>query len=211
MNPKGLKKRFITEKIVSLGIVFLLVLCIIGGKQSYDQRKGKVKMQTITKKTVIGYGVIAALVVVFDLLSKAMVVSHMHLYQSIMLIPHFFLLTYIQNRGAAWGIMQGRLGLFSLIGIAAGIAMVYYFFKSQKEQVLLRLGLALAFGGMLGNLYDRLILGYVRDFLNFYIFGYDFPVFNVADMGVTIGMALIILQFVIEEYKVWTLKKSMPK
>lgn len=168
-------------------------------------------MQTIAKKTVIGYGVIAALVVVFDLLSKAMVVSHMHLYQSITLIPHFFFLTYIQNRGAAWGIMQGRLGLFSLIGIAAGIAMVYYFFKSQKEQALLRLGLALAFGGMLGNLYDRLILGYVRDFLNFYIFGYDFPVFNVADMGVTIGMALIILQFVIEEYKVWTLKKSMPK
>lgn len=164
----------------------------------------------ISKKQIVGSGALAFAVVTADLMSKARVVSHFKLYESLTLIPGFFSLTYIQNRGAAWGMMQGRLGLFSIIGIVAGIVMVYYFFKTQKEQVLIRIGLALAFGGMLGNLYDRLFLGYVRDFLSFNIFGYDFPIFNVADMGVTIGMALIILQFAIEEYKVWKLKNSTP-
>ena len=116
--------------------------------------------------------------------------------------------------------MKKRPNLFSsaifrllliILAVIAGIAMIYYFIKSRPEQKLLRLGLAMVFAGMLGNLIDRVVLGYVRDFLDFVIFGYDFPVFNVADMGVTIGMAVIILQILMEEYAQWKYKRSMPK
>jgi signal peptidase II len=162
-------------------------------------------------KQIILNGLVCGAILVIDLLSKSYIANHLKLFQSHVVIPGFFSITYIQNRGAAWSILEGQT-LF-LIGIAliAGLAMIYYFIKSRPEQKLLRFGLAMVFAGMLGNLIDRVMLGYVRDFFDFIIFGYNFPVFNVADMGVTIGMAIIILQILMEEYAQWKYKKSMSK
>lgn len=81
--------------------------------------------------------------------------------------------------------------------------MFYYFNKTTKAQRLTRYGIVLTFAGLVGNLTDRLYLGYVRDFIDFIIFGYDFPIFNIADMGVVIGVLLIILDLGIGEYKQW--------
>ena len=92
--------------------------------------------------------------------------------------------------------------------MVAAIGIVYYFIKSEPYQKLTRFGLVLVFGGSIGNLIDRLAFGYVRDFIDFIIFGYNFPIFNVADMAITIGMALVILEIGIEEYKAWKLSKS---
>ena len=86
--------------------------------------------------------------------------------------------------------------------------LIYYFIKSDKSQVLLRFGIVLIFSGMLGNLYDRVVFHYVRDFLDFFVFGYDFPIFNIADMGVVIGVLLIILDLGIGEYKLWKYNQS---
>lgn len=162
-------------------------------------------------KQIIMNGLVCGAILVIDLLSKAYIAGHFKLFQSHEVIPNFFSITYIQNRGAAWSILEGQTLFLIGIAVIAGIAMIYYFIKSRPEQKLLRLGLAMVFAGMLGNLIDRVVLGYVRDFLDFVIFGYDFPVFNVADMGVTIGMAVIILQILMEEYAQWKYKKSMSK
>lgn len=138
-----------------------------------------------------------------DLVTKLVVNESMQLGQSYQVIKNFFYFTYIHNTGAAWGMLSGRFFLFYAISIIAGIMLIYYFIKSDKSQVLLRFGIVLIFSGMLGNLYDRVVFYYVRDFLDFFVFGYDFPIFNIADMGVVIGVLLIILDLGIGEYKQW--------
>ena len=138
-----------------------------------------------------------------DLVTKLVVNESMQLGQSYQVIKNFFYFTYIHNTGAAWGMLSGHFFMFYAISIIAGIMLIYYFIKSDKSQVLLRFGIVLIFSGMLGNLYDRVVFHYVRDFLDFFVFGYDFPIFNIADMGVVIGVLLIILDLGIGEYKQW--------
>lgn len=138
-----------------------------------------------------------------DLVTKLVVNESMQLGQSYQVIKNFFYFTYIHNTGAAWGMLSGHFFMFYAISIIAGIMLIYYFIKSDKSQVLLRFGIVLIFSGMLGNLYDRVFFHYVRDFLDFFVFGYDFPIFNIADMGVVIGVLLIILDLGIGEYKQW--------
>lgn len=163
----------------------------------------------VSKKMVIAALLIVVFIVVCDLSTKQYIASHFALLEAHAVIPNFFWLMYLQNRGAAWGILSGHQELFVLISLIAGAVIIYYFVTARADQKLMRVGLASVFGGMLGNLYDRLTLGYVRDFLAFNIFGYHFPVFNIADMGVTIGMGIIILSLAIEEYKTWKLSKSI--
>lgn len=89
--------------------------------------------------------------------------------------------------------------MLSLISAAAVIGMLWVLQRTvAKKQKLNSLALSLMIAGALGNLIDRLMLGSVRDFLNFYIFGYDFPVFNVADICLTIGVGLLILATILE-------------
>ena len=86
------------------------------------------------------------------------------------------------------------------VAIIAAVVMIVFFRKTKSEEVLTRFGLVLTFGGMIGNLVDRIFLGYVRDFIDVIIFNYNFPIFNIADMAVVIGVALIIVEIVFEEY-----------
>ncbi len=78
--------------------------------------------------------------------------------------------------------------------------MIVFFMKTRRNEVLTRFGLVLTFAGMAGNLIDRVMYGYVRDFIDVVIFNYNFPIFNVADMAVVIGVILIIIEIVFEEY-----------
>ena len=143
-----------------------------------------------------------------DQFTKMIVDKTMKLNQGYAIIDNFFYFTYSHNYGAAWGMFQGKLNLFFIISIMATIGIIYYFIESKPYQQITRFGLVLLFCGMIGNLIDRIWLGYVRDFIDFIIFGYDFPIFNVADMAICIGVALVILEACLEEYKVWKISKS---
>ena len=115
------------------------------------------------------------------------------------IIKGFFYLTYAENSGAAWSIFQGQSWLFISIGCVAIVALLIWYFKTTRP--FSQFALVLMLAGAAGNLLDRfLIAGRVRDFLDFYIFGYDFPIFNVADSCLTIGVALMFIDLLVEEY-----------
>lgn len=116
-------------------------------------------------------------------------------------IPKFFYITYVKNDGAAWNMLSGKqVFLCVLAGAAIGV-MLYFLLKGKRNHgaKMTQAALACMIAGAAGNLIDRLFLNYVRDFLHFYPFGYDFPVFNIADAALTIGVILLILQSIIEE------------
>lgn len=166
------------------------------------------KKMKLTYQTLILYLVAFLVIVIGDQVTKIIVDHTLSLGASYAIIDNFFYFTYAHNTGAAWGMLAGKISLFLIVSIIAAVGIIYYFMKSESYQKLTRFGLVLVFGGLIGNLIDRLAFGYVRDFIDFIIFGYNFPIFNVADMAITIGMALVILEISIEEYKAWKLSKS---
>lgn len=136
-----------------------------------------------------------------DQVTKAIIDSSMSLYQRIPIIPGFFNITYLQNTGAAWSMFEGKMSFFYLVTILALIAMFLFYYNSDKNDKWTRLALAMMIAGTLGNSIDRIVFHHVRDFLDFVIFGYDFPVFNVADMALCIGVFLIIVDVLTENYR----------
>ena len=135
--------------------------------------------------------IIIAASVILDQLTKWIVVNSMELYESFVLIPKFFSFTYIHNYGAAWGMLSDRRWIFILITSVALIIMPIILYRYRKVHVLFSLSLSLFIGGALGNLIDRVFVGYVVDFLEFTFI--DFPVFNVADICVVFGAGFMIV------------------
>ncbi|NLC54340.1 MAG: signal peptidase II [Erysipelothrix sp.] len=130
-------------------------------------------------------------VIIIDQVTKIMVFNLNK--DNIEIVKGFFSLTKVKNSGAAWGLFSGYMWLFFIVSIIALYFMLKLYKKSLNKDYYFSFALILMIGGTLGNLIDRLLFGYVRDFLNFIIFTYDYPVFNVADMALVIGVGLVIL------------------
>lgn len=140
------------------------------------------------------------MIVVFDQITKILVSSNMNLFDSIEIIHGFFNLTYVQNTGAAWSILEGNMVFFYLIS-AVALVMMVKFYQHPETDELSQWAMSLMIGGTLGNLLDRIRLQYVVDFFDFNIFGYDFPVFNIADCFLCLGVAVLMLSFILEGVK----------
>jgi signal peptidase II len=142
---------------------------------------------------------IAGAVLILDQLTKALVLEHLPLGAGISLIPGFFDLTHVQNPGGAFGFLAGlspgpRGLLFTAVAAVAAGLIVAVYRQTPAEQMLMRVGLALVFGGAVGNLIDRLRFDAVVDFLDVYVGELHWPAFNVADSAITVGVCLFALQ-----------------
>ena len=142
--------------------------------------------------------ILVGLIVGLDAITKATISTVFEYGERLEVIKDFFWLTYLKNFGAAWSILEGQKWFFILVGLVAMVAMLYFYIKSEDKQTIYRLSLLFLFAGTLGNFMDRALLGYVRDFLSFKIIDYYFPVFNIADISLNIGVGLLILESILE-------------
>lgn len=137
-------------------------------------------------------------IVICDQLTKAWITAHFAMFEVKEIIPGLFRLTHLANRGAAFGFLNGDYGnwrhaFFVGIALVALVLMVFLLRQMQKEGKGFVVAISLIFGGAVGNLIDRLRLGAVVDFIDFYWHGHHFPAFNVADSAITVGVGLFLL------------------
>ncbi|NBD22773.1 signal peptidase II [Paenibacillus sp. T1] len=145
---------------------------------------------------------LAVFVLVVDYLSKKWVEHSLDLYETKHVIGDFFILTSIRNKGAAFSILQEQRILFIAITLVVVAGIVWYMAKNRNSgKALLLSGLGLVLGGAVGNLIDRAVYGQVVDFLQFTFGSYVFPVFNLADSGICVGVALILLDALLTSKK----------
>ncbi len=145
------------------------------------------------------YYIIALFVIALDQFTKWLIVKNLELGESIKIIENFLYITSHRNRGAAWGILQGQMWFFYIITVLVIIGIVYYIQKAVRGNWLFGVSLGLMLGGAIGNFIDRVFRKEVVDFINTYIFGYDFPVFNIADSSLVIGVILLMIHMFMEE------------
>lgn len=145
------------------------------------------------------YYILALLIILGDQFTKWLIIAKMELHESIPIIDQFFHITSHRNSGAAWGILQGQMTFFYIITVIIVIGIIYYMQKYARHFTLLAISLGLVLGGAIGNFIDRLFRKEVVDFLDFTIFTYDFPIFNVADSALVIGVILIMIATIFEE------------
>jgi len=144
------------------------------------------------------YVLFVTILVIIDQYVKNLVVSNIELGKQIPLIDNFFSLTHVRNYGAGFSILQNERVFLIVLSCVAIIVLSYLLVKAKKNDTLSIISYILIISGALGNLIDRVRLGYVVDFLDFKIFGYDYPVFNVADSFITVGCFILIIMVILE-------------
>lgn len=137
------------------------------------------------------YYLLSLLVIIIDQVTKWLVMTNMELGESIPIIENFLYITSHRNSGAAWGILAGQMTFFYIITAIVIVIVVYYIKKHAHESKLLGVGLGLVLGGAIGNFIDRLAYQEVVDFIDVYLGSYNYPIFNVADSALVIGVILI--------------------
>lgn len=144
------------------------------------------------------YYLIALAVILIDQVTKWMIVKEMYYGQSITVIENFLYITSHRNRGAAWGILQGQMWFFYLITVVVVVGLIIYIQKLKKQDKWFGIALALMLCGAIGNFIDRVVRKEVVDFVNTYIFTYDFPIFNVADSALVVGVIIMFIMTLFE-------------
>lgn len=152
--------------------------------------------------------IVAPLLLVLDQISKIYIDRNFFLGESVTVFENFFHITYIRNKGAAFGILAGspwRVPFFVTIGVIACIGLLWYLYATRADQKLLQISLVMIFSGAIGNMIDRVRLAEVIDFLDVHWYQYHWPAFNVADSAITVGVGMMILDLWFEERR---LKKA---
>ncbi len=157
-----------------------------------DGKKGGIKVYRWLALTL--------LVLILDQISKQIVMQQMTFRQSIEVMP-FFNFFYVHNYGAAFSFLSDQPGwqrwFLSVTTTAISLGILYWLSRLKASQKLLIIALTLVLGGALGNLYDRLMYGYVVDFIDWYVGSYHWPAFNIADAAICLGAVLLIIDTIV--------------
>ncbi|AAK80073.1 signal peptidase II [Clostridium acetobutylicum] len=145
---------------------------------------------------------VVAVGILVDRLTKIWALDKLKKVQDIPIIKNFFDLTYVENRGAAWGIFSGKTLVLSAVTLLVLSAIIVYMIKYRPKSKLARISLSLVISGALGNLYDRVFYKYVVDLFSLHYKDiYYYPVFNVADICVVVGTIMIAIFIVLKDDK----------
>ena len=146
------------------------------------------------------YG-IALIVVILDQITKWMVVKNMELGERIAIWDPWFGLLSHRNRGAAWGMLEGKMWLFTIVTVGVIIGIIYFHHTEAKGKPFFQVSLMLLLGGAIGNFIDRLYYGEVVDFVDVLIpvINYHFPIFNIADAALTIAVIMLLIAMIMED------------
>ena len=142
----------------------------------------------MNKKTYV----IAIFILLFDQISKSLIEIYFKLNESFVIVKDFFNITVAHNTGGAWSILNNHSYLFIIFSVVALIVLIRFMFQF-KNNLRNNIAFACTVAGIMSNLADRLFLGYVRDFLDFTVLGYDYPIFNIADIALVVGVLLLIV------------------
>ncbi len=141
--------------------------------------------------------IIAATVILVDQLTKIFIVTNVALYEQFTFIPGIIDIVYVKNTGAAFSILDNHTWLLGALSVIVSVLIIVYMIKAKPTDKLAVISAGLVLGGALGNGIDRIVRQYVVDFIEFSFI--NFPVFNVADIAITVGACLIILSIIISE------------
>lgn len=141
---------------------------------------------------------ITSIVLILDQIIKIIVTHNMKLNTSIDIIPKFFSILYVQNTGAAFSILEDNTILLIIISALFVVILDRYIKKEEKFTKLGVISLGMIMGGIFGNLIDRILRHSVIDYLSFTVLKYNFPIFNLADIGITVGVGLYIISLILE-------------
>ena len=159
---------------------------------------------------------VSLVIILLDQASKSYIMNTMYLHQSIPIIPNFFSLTYIRNPGAAFGILADSSGAFRTVfffvtSVFALGLLGTIFIRLQPDDWWGQLTIVSIFAGAIGNLIDRLQFGEVIDFLDFYVNGYHWPAFNVADSAISVGVVSLLILFALDKKEAESSAPSKPQ
>ena len=151
-------------------------------------------MKNILENKIIW--IISFICIIFDQIIKFVINNNINLYDQNMIINNFFYITNVRNYGAAWSILTGSRIILIIVTILIIFGLYYFFIRREKLKKHEKIIYGFLYGGIIGNLIDRIFRGYVIDYLEFYILGYNFPVFNLADILIVISMFFIIISVI---------------
>lgn len=143
--------------------------------------------------------IITIICIVIDFVSKLLVINNLKIGDSITIIPSFFSISYVRNTGAAWGMFSNGTIILAIVSMTFLFFAIKYIYELKNISKLSLISYGMLLGGIIGNLIDRLFRNYVIDFLSFNIFGYSFPVFNIADCFIVVSIILIIIETLLKE------------
>lgn len=147
------------------------------------------------KSNIILVVILVIVLLGIDLLLKYLVSTYL---TTVNIIDNFFSLTYVLNDGAAFSLFASRTYLLILIALIC-LFFILYELKNNLDDRVLSIGYSLVLAGLLGNFLDRLMDGYIIDYLSFKIFTYNFPIFNFADILIVVGIIIVIIKEILKE------------